>query len=1590
MPTVTAAGSTYTYYAEARNSCGFVSPSRTAVRLTINKKALTVTVTAQDKVYDGTTSANASLSHNALGSDVVNLASTGATFADKNVGPNKVVTVAGISIAAGGQGSNYTLSTTSATGSASITARPLKVTATASGKTYDGTTATTAILASDKIGEDIISLSYGAAEFSDKNAGTGKTVSITGISMSGAGATNYTLFNTSTTAVASITRKALSLSGVSAETKVYDGSTMAALVGSPSLPDAISTDDISVDISSMAAAFDTKTVGVNKAILITNPTAALTGNDKINYTLTTNVKGAITPLAITGVVTVGNKVYDKTTTGSISSKSLEGKIGNDVVSLVGGTASFEDENVGTGKMVTVTGLGLSGADAGNYTVNATATTTADIAPRAVVLTVHAQNRDYDGTTNASATISTNILAGDNLGVEYGDATFASKNVGTHAVTVSGITFVGTDRDNYEIPTGAEASGTATISKKALTLANASANDKVYDRTNAAIISGDLVGVISEDEVAVAHAGAFNSVNVGIDIPVSVTSTLSGADAGNYSIAQPAGLKANITPKELTVVNAIAQDKVYNANRATTITATLDGVIAPDVVTLVGKGTFQSSTVGYRSVTPNITISGANAGNYVLLTQPGGLFATITPKPISVSSPTAQSKEYDGTVDAAVNGALTGVESEDIGAVSLSLVGAFNNKNVGTGKPITVTGTLAGSRAINYDLAEVTGLAANITPKGLTVSGVTAISREYDRTTIAKLQGTPVLTGVISGDNVAFNPNLLTASFTDKTVGVNKPVSVSGNALTGTDAGNYTFSQLTGLTATITAKPVTILSASVNNKVYDATTSATLNGSMSGVISGDAVTLSKVANFVSPDAGTGITVNSTSTLAGGDAGNYVLTQPTGIKADILRKALSITSPVAQSKTYDKTNAATITGNLTGLAGSDVVSYTPTGTFASVNVGTGIEVTFTGGLTGAKSGNYTLNIPTGLKANITPRGLTIANVKAQDKIYDRTTAAVIKGDLTGVLAGDVVVWDGTGTFASARVNRQNQNDPVDPIPVAYNNGSLGGIHAGNYSLNLTSPSGLSAKILPKVLTPIVEAYYTIEYGGTPDVTISTRGLTGVISPDFVSLYINFSLINVNVGEYQAIPLSLSIGSTDKNNYDLSPNTAYANIRVTARSLAVSASGANKVYDGDDVASVSFSDNRIAGDDITITYASAKFDNKNAGTNKPISIAGLAISGTKAANYVLPTTPVSATGTITKRPLTINGLTANDKEYDGIANVLGFTGTAAFVNMVAGDNLNLVGTASGICDSKDAGSRVVTLAGLTHGGTDAGNYTFTLPVNMAMRINPKAVTGSFTAEDKLWDGTTIARVTSVTINGRVGADDVSFSGKANFIDADMGEDKPVVFDFTSAQLSGLQRANYVLTSIANAAADIINPLPVTLVSFTGKAQKNQVILNWTTATEINNEYFQVERSADGKNFNVIGKVKGSGNSSMVMNYTFQDASPLDAIGYYRLKQVDYDGKFEYSKVISVQVKGTAPTSITVKAYPNPTTDKVQLDFAHLSNALVLIQVLSLDGHVVQTQEVPGGHIHTLDLTALANGTYLLKLTGKEVNTFLRVVKR
>lgn len=179
--------------------------------------------------------------------------------------------------------------------------------------------------------------------------------------------------------------------------------------------------------------------------------------------------------------------------------------------------------------------------------------------------------------------------------------------------------------------------------------------------------------------------------------------------------------------------------------------------------------------------------------------------------------------------------------------------------------------------------------------------------------------------------------------------------------------------------------------------------------------------------------------------------------------------------------------------------------------------------------------------------------------------------------------------------------------------------------------------------------------------------------------------------------------------------------------------------------------------------------------------------------------------------------------------------------------------------------------------------------------------------------------------------------------------------------------------------------NPLPIELTSFScSNVNRNTNGLNWTTASESNNDYFAIERSSNGIEFNQIAKVNGAGNSLTTLNYAYNDVNPLNGLSYYRLKQVDFNGKFSYSDVCSVTNNGDGNISF----YPNPVRTNLTIDYEFLEKPKSnVISVTDVTGKLVQVNSSFTDSKVTLDCSDLAEGIYFLKvLIGEKeiVNKF------
>lgn len=187
--------------------------------------------------------------------------------------------------------------------------------------------------------------------------------------------------------------------------------------------------------------------------------------------------------------------------------------------------------------------------------------------------------------------------------------------------------------------------------------------------------------------------------------------------------------------------------------------------------------------------------------------------------------------------------------------------------------------------------------------------------------------------------------------------------------------------------------------------------------------------------------------------------------------------------------------------------------------------------------------------------------------------------------------------------------------------------------------------------------------------------------------------------------------------------------------------------------------------------------------------------------------------------------------------------------------------------------------------------------------------------------------------------------------------------------------------------------NPLPVTLVSFNATANDalQEVETEWTTSLEINNHYFAIERSEDGMSFTEIGRVTGAGNHTGNLHYQFTDQQPIAGLAYYRLKQVDLDGQYEYSGIVPVTLGNNSNFSV----YPNPAEDVLNIAIANPGPEIVC-SIFDVSGKKVFEKTFQPNRLsktESISLPAkqiLAAGIYMLHITTHGISQNQKVVLR
>ncbi|MEI8086065.1 MAG: YDG domain-containing protein [Paludibacter sp.] len=899
---------------------------------------------------------------------------------------------------------------------------------------------------------------------------------------------------------------------------------------------------------------------------------------------------------------------------------------------------------------------------------------------------------YDGTASVAADFSVNgyiSAAGPSI-TGTATATTFTNTYGTASSTqgfsVSGSNLtadlIATAPTGFQVANGAGTyGGTATFTQTAGTASGT---------LNVRLAANAVVG------------GTYNSQTISLTSTNATTLYITTAASGN-----------TVSPKALTMSGlSVPASKIYDGSTTAVVTdakALLTDVAigtgtssdgkpyTGDVVSITGTplGTYNTKNVGATTV----TYSGLalNNTNYSLTIQ-GTSSATITTKALTMSGLSVPaSRAYDGGTTAVVSGtpALQTAEAVGVGTTSDGIpytgdvvgftgtaVGTYNSKDVASATTVTYSGLSLNNT--NYSLTIQGTSSATITAKGLTISGLTANNKIANGNTTATLSGTPSLVGVVLADasNVAIAGTYI-ADFSQSTTGTGLAVTVSGYSLTGSAIGNYTLSQPAGLTADITSCVIT--------GTATATAFTTIYGTAS-------------ASQSFPVTGSGLTTDITATA------------PTGFEVSSDNSTFGTTATLANS-------GGSASGNI-------YVRLASTATVAGTYNGLTIVLSATGAtnvnITSAASGNA-----------VTAKALTMSGLSVPvSKQYDRLTSAVVTDSKT-LQASETF---GTGTSSDGKpytsdvvsitgtpVGTYNTKDVATAATVTFSGLSLTGVNAGNYSLTIQSPA--SATITAKGLTVTNAAVTSKTYTGTNNATITGATLSGVISPDAVTLVAGSNTFNsVNVATGIGVTTNFSLTGTDNGNYSISQPTLTGNITVASLTIT-GLTGTAKVYDGSTSASftgtaayVGLQNNETHS---VIGTPSASFATAAVNPNKTITITGY---NAPTSNYSISANP-TCTANITAKTLTMSGLSVPaSKTYDGTtttvvtdAKTLQSAEAVGAGNTIdgkpyTGDIVSITGTATGTYDN----ANVVSASTVTFGGLTLNNSNYSLTIQ-----SPQAAT-------------------------------------------------------------------------------------------------------------------------------------------------------------------------------------------------------------------------------------------------------------------------
>jgi filamentous hemagglutinin family protein len=1050
----------------------------------------------------------------------------------------------------------------SSTGAVAITPRPLTFTTLDASSTY-GTLATLAGSLSNVIAGDTVSPIFGLTSGGSAVALGARTTAgsyqIVAASLSGASAANYAISSTGDTA-GTLTISPLQLTGFSGPslTGTYGGVTsilVGGAVGGVLAGDQV-TPVLGLTQNGSAVNLSNRIDVGNYGVSLTGLSGAQGADYSLPTANLTNGQLVVSPLSISASLSAANYVYGSPTAlatlnGVLSGDALVPTVGLTPAGGVSAAVTLQANGGGFGLATktaagtySATLTGLSGAQAGDYTLSANATVAAvQITPKSLTFSVPTGQSSIYGDDSVSGAQLNGVLAGDTVTPLYyvqtggGGATalIPQTSIGNYALLVGALG--GASAGNYSIAGAGNANGSLVITQKTI---DYTLNNLVSTYGTAANPVIATPGLLSGDDVTFNVYTFGNNRLTTSNIytpatngnPYALSFTIGGAAAGNYYF-QDSGQNSNptwtVNPKPITYAGGNAAS-VYGSPVG--LSTALSGVLPNDQVTgAIAVTTVGGAAVSYVATTDVGTydvgltgLSGAQAANYVVDPSIFGLL-TISPKPIT----------YGGGTINATYGTASALPANLVGVLLGDDVSAAPIVTTSGGSPIAYGATttvgaytlsetgLTGAKSFDYTLAGGTGSLV-IAPKTVTYGGGNVLAT-YG--TAASLSGT--INGLVTGDTVTAPVVASTSGGDGVTYGARTSAGsylLGLGALSGPEAVDYVINPSVTGSLVVAPKAITLTSGAFSAIYGDTTlpgvaaTPAVTGGQFSGVLSGDTVLGSFVlaAPAFSPSgrlaSGTyGLNLPTGGAgLTGPQAADYVLSGSSSTAGSLVvaPKALTLVSATLSATYGDAglqsggTVSAQDGGVFSGILSGDTVSGV-FGSSASLNgngrldAGTYAISLLAGGagLTGSAAADYVLSGASSTTGSlvVAPKAISLVSATltatygaAPQGVAGSATTST-GGTFSGVLTGDTVagVFGVSGTLNSAgRLDAGSYGLTLNP-----GTAGLSGAQAGDYAVAAASPTAGTLSVTPLTLT----------YGGGS--VSSTYGTLATLTPTLTGL-------------------------------------------------------------------------------------------------------------------------------------------------------------------------------------------------------------------------------------------------------------------------------------------------------------------------------------------------------------------------------------------------------------------------------------------------------------------------------------------------------